>query len=371
VVAFAADGTAYLSILAFDVTPCPDQASAVVVLRSTDGGRSWTRPFTVQRAATCRVSDDKNWLVIDNSPASAHFGRLYQFWTPFISTDASATKPVGNPQVVRWSDDRGRTWSRTVYLTPPNSDTQNSQPMIMKDGTVVDTFYEVGHGSAPDALPTSRPGAAAIDASPAIVNAYGPIHVSVSTNGGRTWTETARVTARGSGYAQNVRCCLFGADIDAETGIMYVAFLGAGIQRATDPVFLSASRDGRRWTNPVQVSRGDVAGVQRVNVDVVARGGSVYVSYGTRTKPGDEGGFVQQQLSVSRDRGATFGAPLSLGRRSVLEYAARSEGYFPGDYIGEAITTGRLYIVWARSSKPPASSSSRYHQVIVGAALRP
>ena len=56
----------------------------------------------------------------------------------------------------------------------------------------------------------------------------------------------------------------------------------------------------------------------------------------------------------------------ALGALSVLEYAARSDGYFPGDYIGD-----RLYVVFAQSSKPPASSSSPYHQVIWGVTLRP
>jgi hypothetical protein len=104
---------------------------------------------------------------------------------------------------------------------------------------------------------------------------------------------------------------------------------------------------------------------------VVARGGTVYVAYGTRTQPQNSGGFVQQQLSVSRNGGRSFGSPISIGPRSVLKYAAQARGYFPGDYIGEAIAPGRIYAVWAVSSKPPASSTSPYHQVIYGATLRP
>jgi hypothetical protein len=52
------------------------------------------------------------------------------------------------------------------------------------------------------------------------------------------------------------------------------------------------------------------------------------------------------------------GAPQSIGPVSVLEYAAQADGCFPGDYIGEAIAGNRLYVVFAQSSKPPASSSS-------------
>jgi hypothetical protein len=132
-----------------------------------------------------------------------------------------------------------------------------------------------------------------------------------------------------------------------------------------------AANGGRLWTNPVQVSQGDRAGIQRVNVDVVARGGSVHVSYGTRTNPGDNGGTVQQQLSVSGNRGSTFGAPPSIGPLSVLKYAAQADGYFPGDYIGEAIAGNHLYVVFAQSPKPPASSSSPYHQIIWGVTLQP
>ncbi len=81
---------------------------------------------------------------------------------------------------------------------------------------------------------------------------------------------------------------------------------------------------------------------------------------------------MQQQLSTSVNGGRTFaGRRCRIGPRSVLKYAAHGGGYFPGDYIGAALTAKRLYIVWAVSSKPPASSTSKYHQVIFGATLRP
>jgi hypothetical protein len=88
VVQFAADGTAYLSTLLFAAPPaCP---SAVAVSRSVDGGATWGPPVLVHTSDTCAFSDDKNWLVIDNSRVSPHFGRIYQFWTAFID-DGPAT----------------------------------------------------------------------------------------------------------------------------------------------------------------------------------------------------------------------------------------------------------------------------------------
>jgi hypothetical protein len=375
VVAFGPDGTAYLSVLVFNTDPCPNSASAVLVLTSSDGGRTWSAPHTVHRSNTCSYSDDKNWLVVDTSPNSPHLGRVYQFWTPFLYD--SADNFLGARQAVRWSDDHARTWSATSYLTPANHATQNSQPMILANGSVVDTYYDFGTGAAaPDATPaagSAGPSPARRDsgAAPRIVDNTGNIFASRSDDGGRTWQQIAEVAANGGGYAPGVRCCLFAADIDRSTGILYVAFEGAGLGN-TDPVFLASSPDGGRlWTNPVQVSQGDQTGIQRVNVDVVAQGGRVYVSYGTRTNPNADGGTVQQQLSVSRNRGSTFAAPQSIGPLSVLKYAAQADGYFPGDYIGEAIAGNRLYVVFAQSSKPPASSSSPYHQVIWGVTLQP
>jgi hypothetical protein len=364
VVAFGPDGTAYLSILAISLH-CP---SAVVVLRSRDGGMSWSQPFYAHFSPVCNYSDDKNWIVVDNGPRSPYRGRVYQFWTPFRYSGGNY---VSAPQAVRWSDDHATTWSATHYVTAINHGTQNSQPMIMPNGTVVDTYYDFGVGGAvPDAVPGAAPERAqqTAGAVPSTINATGTVYAATSTDGGQTWGSRVEVVNNAGGYAPGVRCCLFSANIDAVTHMMYVAYEGGGPGN-TDPVMLTSSRDGVTWFSPVPVSQGDVPGVQRVNVDVSARNGYVYVSYGTRTDPRNQGGFVQQQLSTSSNRGNTFGAPMSIGPVSVLRYAAYARGLFPGDYTGSAVTNGRLYLVWAVSSKPPASSTSPYHQVIWGATL--
>lgn len=375
VVAFGPDGTAYLSVLALDVPGC---RTAVLVLRSGDGGRTWSRPSAVHRSDTCTYSDDKNWLVVDNGARSPHRGRVYQFWTPFLFADEAQVDYLGSPQAVRWSDDRGRTWSATSYVTTRDRGTQNSQPMIRADGSLVDTFYDFGAGGrspdlAPGAAPESVPRMqqaprAKASAATMPIDAFGPIVASTSTDGGRTWSEGVSITNLGGGFADGVRCCLFGADIDAVSGRMHVAWLGGVAD--TDPVYESFSDDGVLWSSPVRVSRGDVSGVQNVNVDVSARGGKVYVSYGRRRHPEADGGFVRQQVATSGDGGLRFGVPTPIGPVSELKYAAQSRGYFPGDYIGTAVSRRLLYVVWAVSSKPPASSTSPYHQVIWGATLQ-
>lgn len=366
VVAFGPDGTAYLSVLLIDASTCP---TAVAVLRSTDGGQTWSKPFYAHQSKSCAYSDDKNWIVVDNSKGSPHYGRVYQFWTPFISRSNQFS---GSPQAVRWSDDKGTTWSSTHYVTKLDHSTQDSQPMILPNGSIVDAYYEFPKGEVPGFNPATQPEAPLARlrfGAGKPVDATGTIYAATSKDGGQKWSKGVEVSNNAAGYANGVRCCLFAADIDSDTHLLYTAWEG-GIG-STDPVYESFSSNGTTWSSPVRVSQGDLPGVERVNVDVVAQAGNVYVAYGTRTHAGQNGGTVQQQISVSSDRGYTFGPPTSVGRLSTLKYAAQSRGYFPGDYIGEAIAPGRLYTVFAVSSKPPPRSSSPYHQIIYGVTLRP
>lgn len=376
VVAFGPDGTAYLSLIGFN-----ECESAVLVLRSTDGGVHWSPPVAVHSNPTCKVFDDKNWLIVDIGTHSPHRGRLYQFWGSVEFADDEGTQFLGEPQVVRWSDDRGATWSATSYVSPPGTSTLNSQPMIRADGSIVDAFYDFPtEGRASEIAPQVAPEASSrlqherqrqrqrAAASSAPIDASGTIVAVTSTDGGQTWSEASEITNLGGGYADDVRCCLFSANIDAVTGRMHVAWLG-GVGD-TDPVYQSYSNDGVLWSSPVRVSAGDFSGVQNVNVDVSAWGGKVYVSYGRRTRPAQHGGYVRQHVVVSTDRGRHFGTPRRIGPVSALKYAAQAGAPFPGDYIGTAISRNLLYIAWPVSSKPPRSSSSKYHQAIWGATLR-
>jgi hypothetical protein len=353
IVQFAADGTAYLSSLLFDATT---PRSAVAVSKSTDGGATWGAPVLVHASGNPNYSDDKNFLVIDNSPTSRHSGRLYQFWTPFI--------PTGSPQALRSSDDQGATWSKTSYVNPLTANTQDSQPMVMANGIIVDTYENFGpfkvHGDKPLSGGAQIPSQGASQGPPPVPRVE--FDARRSTDGGLTWSGEAVVTNGVGNGPNDVRCCLPAANIDHVTGRMYAVWEGIG-PRGTDPVELSSSDDGITWYSPVRVSQGDVAGVQQVNVTVVADHGKVYVSYGTRTQPNNNAGFVQQELSYSNDSGTTFSAPTAIGPVSALQWSAEAGGHFPGDYIGASVSQDRLYLVWCVSSKP-ANPAALFHQTV-------
>lgn len=336
VVAFGPTGDLYLSILVFDATSCP---TGVAVLRSTDGGATFGAPILAHESNTCNYSDDKDWLVVDTQPHSPHLGRVYVFWTPFLTVHGH---PAGSPQVVRWSDDHGATWSQTHVVTAPHQNTQNSQPLIHRDGTITDLY--LGNGFT--------------------------MFARNSSDGGATWSSQVLVTDDAGFGPNGVRCCLAGGAADPVTGELYAVWEGAG-PGVRDPVLLSTSSDGRHWSAATLVSRDrEVATIQHVNAAVAAYGGRVFVSYGTRDLAVADGHLVQQQVSASYDAGTTFGAPISLGPVSNLRWAAVAGGKFPGDYIGASAVKGVFALVWCVSSQP-SDPSDKYHQTMYAAELQP
>ena len=191
VVAFGADGSVYISALEVNVSNCD---SGVAVSRSTDGGATFGKPVYVQQSTSCGVSDDKNWLVTDTQPNSPFYGRLYQFWTEFLANGAS-------PQVVRWSDDQGKHWSSTHFVTPEKQFSQDSQAFVEPDGTLVDLYLSAGHAIGDD---IQRGGILRLATQGSGVS----LAAQTSVDGGATWSRLSKVAGDiGGGRPASAAAC--------------------------------------------------------------------------------------------------------------------------------------------------------------------
>ncbi len=358
VVAFAPNGDVYISTLLIAFT-CP---SAVAVSRSTNGGRTFAAPVLAHYSADCALSDDKNTLIIDNSPTSPHEGRLYQFWTPFLTNPLGQSD--GSPQALVYSDDHGQTWSEPVDVSLPHANTQNSTPMLLADGTLVDAFIDYGDEAQENEDIEFRHHEAAANRA-ARAPGTPVIRTAVSHDGGDSFTPGG-VVARGvSEGPPGIRCCLDAATTDVSVGRMYVAWNSTHLSR----VKVASSTDGTTWSRPRLVNRPSDEAQNGVNVDVAAQAGKLAVSYGLTNADTTDGRFAQQYVAVSRDGGTSFSKSTPIGPQSDYAYAAQAGGIFPGDYIGTAMAaSGRLYAVWCWSGQPTAPGAT-YHQVVEGAVL--
>lgn len=331
VAAVGGDGAVYLQTIAFDQN---DPRSTVTVQRSDDGGLSFGPPVLVVDDNDVNIFHDKNWIVVDTSPASPHRGRLYSVWSKFVT----AGTVTHSPGVISFSDDRGQTWSPQVDITATDADTEGLLPMVQRDGSLT-VVYDLTVGTQD--LESAQ----------------------TSHDGGLTWSAPVTVGQVMGSEVPGMRTGgLPTASIDPTTNRMYVAWQDNRFNPdGLNNIVLTISRDGgRTWSAPAQVDP-RVAGLDRFTPDVAAAGGSVHVTYRTRGANGTAS-TVDEDYIASTDNGGTFGFEHTVGPASPVQWAAQAGArVFYGDYMGVAATPRQAVLVWAASAQPPITGQP-FHQ---------
>lgn len=346
VVAWGPDGSVYAQSLLVDV-PLPDGSNrntcrtSVGVQRSTDGGRSFGPVVLVQDDHSCQVFNDKNWITVDTQRHSPHYGRIYSVWDRSTRT--------GGPQVLRFSDDHGRSWSRLTTISAPTSGTSGAQPVVLNDGTLLDV-YEAG------------------------TNQSLLIRAQRSTDGGVHFSRPVDVAVDLASMSPDFRD---GADlpnvgIDRATGRVYTVWADQRFRRDGDnDVVLTSSTDGSHWSRVQRVTTGPTGdGMDHFMAAVAAADGHVWVSYRTRDYLPAPSNLVGMDVVTSADGGRSFSTPLRLGPTSNLRYTSPTDrGLFLGDYMGIDATPGRAAAVWDIALRPQAGQP--YRQTTWAATLQP
>jgi hypothetical protein len=284
----------------------------VLVNRSTKGGVAWGKPVTVATG-----SNDKDWIVCDDHPASPHYGNCY---AEYDITSAN------NSVVMRTSTDGGATWGPAVG---PKGGARGlgGQPVVLPHGNVVVPYESFAGVQA--------------------------IRSFLSTNGGASWGPTALVSnISHHTVAGSLReSPLPSGAVDAG-GTVYVAWADCRFRTgcASNDIVLAKSTGAGTWAAPIRVPIDPVSSaadhfVPGLAVDpgtsgATARIGLTYYYYPNAACTAStcqlDAGFIS-----SVNGGTTWSAPAQLaGPMSLSWLPNTSEGLMFGDYIATTIVAG-------------------------------
>jgi hypothetical protein len=332
----------------------------VTVSRSYDDGRTWANPVYATSTDNKSNFDDHDWVAVDNSPASAHFGRVYVFWAVFCNTCS------GNGNVKLYlahSDDEGRTWSAAVQVSAVASNSaqgfrETGQMAVSRTGTVEAFWTENADSKQVRSLQV----------------------VAVSTDGGQTFSAPVTIAPvtdypltgtpfdvvdlfnRVPGMSARVDCYPHPA-ADPSSPLVYVVWCDFSNGHGT--VRGAVSPDGVHWT-----SLGTVASLAGRNAffpqAAVSPAGTVSVTFDALTQPpaNDEWQTGVQTYDnyyvESPAGGAPFTAPL---RVSTAPSNPDGSSYnnlqeqFIGDYIGIVDGPQQANLVWTDSRNATACAA--------------
>jgi hypothetical protein len=217
------------------------------VLRSNDGGKSWSKPTAVDKTPVGRYYDDKDAIAADPKVS----GRAYLV----VPSYQGPTQP-GPGGILSWrTDNGGRSWSAPTYVRNNVTSREvrtysNPIPGVLPNGNVVVSFLSAG-----------------------VENVLGGTYdviVARSTDQGRTWSEPVKLGQSSLAVAQDRatgKSIAAGADLQTEAvapdGSIYVMWAalsaasgtaGSGGFDAADAkmpattLFFSRSIDGLHWS---------------------------------------------------------------------------------------------------------------------------
>lgn len=363
--------TIYYSSLA---DPYPEfGGEQVTVSRSYNDGVSWENP--VQATSTDNKSnfDDHEWIAVDHSASSPHYGRVYLNWAVFCNTCAGN----GNVKLyVSHSDNEGRSWTPAVQISAANSNTpqgyrETGQMAVAADGTVEVFWTE-------NADATNYPSLQV---------------VAVSTDGGTTFAAPVTIAQvhdypltgtpfdavdlynRVPGMSARVDCYPHpAAESNATTHRVYVVWCDYSNGQGT--VQGAVSSNGSQWT-----SLGTIAAIPGRNAFFpeasVAPNGTLAVTFDALTQPPasnpwQTGVQTYDNFYTELAAGSTgFTAPLRVSTASSNPDGSSYNNLkeqFLGDYIGIVAGPKSAYLVWtdSRAASPCAAVDSYRNAVYAG-----
>ena len=314
-VSIGPDGAVYLLGLSLDNTT---SRNAMLAVRSTDGGRTWSDPVALIADDDADVFNDKNSITADPTIA----GRAYATWDRLTGV-SMPNKPIGTgPAMLAIYHDGAWDPAKPIYDPGMDAQTIGNVIAVTPDGTLIDVLDTITMAST--MTPMSE------------------IDVIRSTDHGVTWSAPIKIAAdvelgvQDPGNGVYIRSGgLPSIATDPHSNAVYVvAELQFG---AVDGAAFWASSDGGSTWSAQPTNVEPVPGVAAFTPMVaVGDDGAVSVSYYDTRDDEPGGGFdIAVFLETSHDHGATWTEARVTGAFD-LRPALVGTVYFLGDYEGLA-----------------------------------
>jgi hypothetical protein len=363
-IAFGPGGTAYVCVLGWDQA----DTTGVYVLRSRDGGKTFSAPVPVYVDTTGGITNDKPWITVDTSHGPNR-GTVYVAWNA-DGVGADAQDPdsagrqshVGGAQLpdgveVARSTDAGKTFSTPVEVATFDEDHfyQGAIPAVAPDGRLYVAFLSMD--SSGDA------------------NGMAMVH---SDDGGQTFGPV-RLGQRGMvGIPFHLPNCTFRNlsmptfAISPRDGALVLAWPDYRNGNA-DVMASTSTNGGKSWSHAVRVNHDPVGDGKDQFLPVIAvapDGVFTCAWFDRRFDPGNR--LIDEAVAQSTDDGRTWGHMVRMTPHSwdpAID-APRPEGKpnntFIGDYQALAVDNTTVHPLWNDTEN---GTSQQIHTAIAGIEL--
>lgn len=337
-VAFGSGDNVYVTFSSQLVPAQPPEArlrfgDAVLVAKSTDGGRSFGRAVVaIPNTPEAQPFYIRPGLAVEATPQG---DRVYvTSWGLVVTTGGAGGGPGDRRAVTTRSDDGGVTWAPTVDAQAPGEQVrETTEPVIANDGTV---YFAWRNRDVPPATNT--------------------ITVGKSTDRGLTWSQHRAGVVTGAGISANGGFPRMA--IDKRSGALYLVYQGTNFGDL-DVIFQRSTDGGATWSTPSRVNDdARDSGAQQLTPNVeVGADGRVHVVWFDR-----RGGYVingqnpasrgagDVYYASSSDGGATFSPNRRVTDRSLnLDTGLNAEAGSYIWYTPEVLPVGdsEVLVAWA------------------------